>query len=167
MRKLRLILFVLSLTFLLWGVAAGRAIAQTAAPLRGVTSVQIDPTVIPDPKTVKEPSASNLVQDSLRNAFRLANIATADGAPVRAHIVLDEFTSGSTAKRVLIGLGAGRSSITCRLVLEDAQGKEIANTKLKVRGSLAWSPYEGNNTQRRQAVNSFDQRLLEEIERSK
>jgi hypothetical protein len=29
------------------------------------------------------------------------------------------------------------------------------------------SPYQGNNTQRRQAVSSFEQRLVEEIEKLK
>jgi hypothetical protein len=36
-----------------------------------------------------------------------------------------------------------------------------------VRGNLIFSPYQGNNTQRRQAVSSFEQRLLEEIEKMK
>ena len=67
----------------------------------------------------------------------------------------------------MVGLGAGRSTIDCRLVLQDAEGKEIASTRIRVRGNLMFSPYQGNNTQRRQAVNSFDQRLLEEIEKMK
>jgi hypothetical protein len=33
-----------------------------------------------------------------------------------------------------------------------------------VRGNLVWSPYQGGNTQRRQAVDNFEQKLLEEIE---
>jgi hypothetical protein len=53
------------------------------------------------------------------------------------------------------------------LVLQDAEGKELANVPIRVRGNLVWSPYQGNNTQRRQAVNSFDQRILEEIEKMK
>ena len=32
-------------------------------------------------------------------------------APIRAHIVLDEFSSGSTAKRLLVGFGSGRSTV--------------------------------------------------------
>lgn len=134
------------------------------APLQGVMAVQIDSTVVSDASKVKEPSASTLVQDSLKNAFRSANIDIAESAPIRAHIVLDEFTSGSAAKRVLVGFGAGRSSVTCRLVLEDAAGKQLSSTKIHVRGKLAFSPYEGNNTQRKQAVNSYEQKLLEQIE---
>jgi hypothetical protein len=137
---------------------------QTAGLLKGVKAVQVDPTVVSNPEKVKEPSASNLVEDSLKNAFRTANIEVAESAPIRAHIVLDEFTSGSTAKRVLIGLGAGRSSVTCHLVLQDAEGKDISDTRIHVRGNLAWSPYEGNNLQRKQAVNAYEQKLLEEIE---
>lgn len=134
------------------------------APLQGVMAVQIDSTVVSDASKVKEPSASTLVQDSLKNAFRSANIDIAESAPIRAHIVLDEFTSGSTAKRMLVGFGAGRSSVTCRLVLQDAAGKQLSSTKIHVRGKLAFSPYEGNNTQRKQAVTSYEQKLLEQIE---
>jgi hypothetical protein len=145
-------------------LSAQNSAHPTAGLLKGVKAVQVDPTIVSNPDKVKEPSAPNLVQDSLRNALRNANIDVAETAPIRAHIVLDEFTSGSTAKRVLIGLGAGRSSVTCRLVLQDAEGKEVANTKIHVRGNLAWSPYEGNNLQRKQAVNAYEQKLIEEIE---
>ena len=57
--------------------------------------------------------------------------------------------------------------MTCHLVLQDADGKELHSTKIHVRGNLVWSPYQGNNTQRRQAVTSYEQKLLEEIERMK
>ncbi len=140
--------------------------AQNAGLLKGAKTIQVDPTIVSNPDKVKEPAAPNLVQDSLKNALRTANIEIGE-APIRAHIVLDEFTSGSTAKRVLVGLGAGRSSVTCHLVFQNADGKEIANSKIHVRGNLAFSPYEGNNTQRRQAVSSFEQKLLEEIEKLK
>jgi hypothetical protein len=140
--------------------------AQNSEPLKDAKMIQVDPTIVSNPDKIKEPSAPNLVQDSLKNALRVANIEIGE-APIRAHIVLDEFTSGSTAKRVLVGLGAGRSSVTCHLVIQNAEGKEIANSKIHVRGNLAWSPYQGNNTQRRQAVTSFEQKLLEEIERLK
>ena len=71
------------------------------------------------------------------------------------------------AKRFVVGFGAGRSVVTCRLVLQDADGKELSNIKIHVRGNLAFSPCQGGNTQRRQAVSSLDQRLLEEIEKMK
>lgn len=143
------------------------ALAQTAPPLRGVKTVQIDPTVVSNPEKVKEEAAPNLVQDSLKNAFRSASIELGDSAPIRAHLILDEFTSGSMAKRFMVGMGAGRSTVTCQLVIQDAAGKELANKKIHVRGNLAFSPYQGNNTQRRQAVTSFEQRLIEEIEKMK
>jgi len=141
--------------------------AQNTPPLRGAKAVQVDPTVVSDPAKVKDESAPNLVLDSLKNALRSANFDLADTAPLRVHIILDEFTSGSMAKRFMVGMGAGRSSVTCRLVVQDAAGKELANTRIHVRGNLVFSPYEGNNTQRRQAVSSFEQRLLEEIEKMK
>ena len=71
------------------------------------------------------------------------------------------------AKRFWVGMGAGRSTVTCQLVFQDAAGKELANAKIHVRGNLVFSPYQGNNTQRRQAVSSFEQRLLEDIEKLK
>jgi hypothetical protein len=155
---------ILALSILLFCFSA---LAQTQPPLRGVKAVQVDPTVVSVPEKVKEEAAPNLVQDSLKNAFRDANIDLADSAPIRAHIILDEFTSGSMAKRFLVGMGAGRSTVTCRLVVQDAAGKELTSKRIHVRGNLAFSPYQGNNTQRRQAVTSFEQRLLEEIEKMK
>jgi len=146
---------------------ASVVLAQTVPALRGVKTVQVDPTVVSNPEKVKEEAAPNLVQDSLKNALRGANIELGDSAPIRAHLILDEFTSGSMAKRFMVGMGAGRSSVTCQLVIQDAAGKELANTKIHVRGNLAFSPYQGNNTQRRQAVSSFEQRLIEEIEKMK
>jgi len=140
--------------------------AEKPKPLAGVKTVQVDPAVVSDPQKVKEEHASNQVTDSLRNALKAANFEVGD-APVRAHIVLDEFSSGSTAKRFLVGFGAGRSTVDCRLVIQDADGKELSSTKIRVRGNLIFSPYQGNNTQRRQAVSSFEQRLLEEIEKLK
>jgi hypothetical protein len=141
--------------------------AQRVAILRDVKAVHVEPTVVRDPDKVKEDFAPNLVQDALRNALRNANFEISDAAPIKAHIVLEEFSSGSTAKRFLIGMGAGRSSVAGRLVFQDAAGKELVNVRMKVRGSLVFSSYQGGNTQRRQAVASFDQRLMEEIARLK
>ena len=131
--------------------------------LAGVKVVQVDPTVIAKPESVKEDHAANQVADSLKRALRDADFEVGE-SPIRAHIVLNEFTSGSTAKRFMIGMGAGRSTVDCNLVILDAEGKELYNKKIRVRGNLAWSSYQGGNTQRRQAVNSFEQKLLEEIE---
>jgi len=167
LRKIAQITLTVCLALVIGDVKAQNLKSSNPSPLRDVKTVQLEPTVVPNPEKVKETSAPNLVQDSLRNAFRSANIEVAESAPIRAHLVLDEFTSGSTAKRFLVGFGAGRSTIDCHLVVQDAGGKELANVSIHVRGNLVWSPYEGNNTQRRQAVNSFDQRVLEEIEKMK
>ncbi len=154
---------VLVLTLLAMFVVA---IAHAQKPLAGVKTVQVDPTVVPKAEKVKEEHAPNQVTDSLRNALKDTNFEIGE-APIRAHIVLDEFTSGSMAKRFMVGFGAGRSTIDCRLVIQDASGKELASRRIRVRGNLLFSPYQGDNTQRRQAVSSFEQRLIEEIEKLK
>jgi Domain of unknown function (DUF4410) len=161
------IVFALALLLAVGQLKAQDVATTSAGILQGVKTVQVDPTVVPNPNKVKEAYAPNLVQSSLRNAFRSAGLEIADSAPIRAHVVLDEFTSGSTAKRVLVGLGAGRSAVTCHLVLQDASGKELSNIRIRVRGNFAFSSYEGNNTQRRQAMSSMEQRFLEEIEKMK
>ena len=143
------------------------ALAQRSPILRGISAVQVDPTVIANADKVKEEFAPVLLQDSLRNALRSANFDTPATAPIRAHIVLHEFSSGSTTKRLLVGMGAGRSTVDGSLVIQDAEGKELAHVKIRVRGNLAWSSYQGGNTQRAQATNSFDRRLMEEIARLK
>jgi hypothetical protein len=155
---------LLTMTFLL--CVAADASAQRARVLRDVKAIQVDPTVVANPDKVKEDFAPTLVEDSLRNALRDANFEIGE-APVRAHVVLDEFSSGSTAKRMLVGFGAGRSTVEGRLVFQDAGGQELASVKIRVRGELLWSGYQGGNTQRRQATNAFEQRLTEEIARLK
>jgi hypothetical protein len=142
------------------------ASAQRAAVLLDVTTVQVEPTVIPDPDKVKEDFAASLVTDSLINALKESNLQVGESS-VRAHIVLEEFSSGSTAKRLLVGLGAGRSVVDGRLIFTDASGRELANVGIRVRGNLLFSSYQGGNTQRRQATNAFEQKLTEEIARLK
>jgi hypothetical protein len=142
--------------------------AEPAQILKGVKQIIVEDTIIGNKEKVKEEFAPSLVADSLRNAFRNSNIEVVEsGASLKSHIVLDEFTSGSTAKRFVVGFGAGRSTIDSRLVLQGQDGKELANVPIRVRGNLAWSSYQGGNTQRRQATNSFEQRLEEEIARMK
>jgi hypothetical protein len=67
---------------------------------------------------------------------------------------------------VLVGFGAGRSTVEGRMVFTDTKG-ELANVRIRVRGNLLFSGYQGDNTQRRQATNSFEQKLQEEIARLK
>ena len=141
--------------------------AQRVPVLRDIKAVQVNPTVVANPEKVKEDFAANLMQDSLRNALRNANFETPEAATVKAHIVLDEFSSGSTTKRLLVGMGSGRSTVDGRVVFQDADGQELANVRIRVRGNLMWSGYQGSNTQRAQATNSFDNKLMEEIARLK
>ncbi len=161
------VVIALSLLFALGELKAQDVPAPGSAILRDVKTVQVDPTVVSDANKVKEEFAANRVQSSLRSAFRSAGIEVADSAPLRAHIVLDEFSSGSTAKRFMVSFGAGRSTIACHLLLQDADGKELSNTKIRVRGGLALSSVQGNNSQRREAVASLEQKLLETIEKLK
>lgn len=143
------------------------ASAQRTPVLRDVKAVRVTDTTVPNPDKVKEDFAPTLIQDSLRNALRSANFEIAEDAPVSVHFVLDEFTSGSKAKRFLVGFGSGRSSVDGRFVVQDASGKELANVRIRVRGNLWGSGYQGNERQRQQATNALDQRFLEEIARLK
>ena len=161
---------VLSIAVMVIAVAGSLAAQQQRAQvLKGVKQVTVEDTVVGQPEKVKEDFAPTLVADSLRNALKSSNFDVVDsGASIRAHIVLDEFSSGRTVKRFLVGMGAGRSAVDGRLIFQNQEGKEIAaNVPIPVRGSLAWSSYQGGNTQRRQATNSFEQRLMEEIARLK
>lgn len=142
------------------------AFPTIAGILENVKTIQVDPTVISNPEKVKDASAADHVQESLRGAVRRADFEIGE-SPVRAHIVLDELTSGNFAERFVIGFGAGRSTVAGRMVFVDGTGKEIANVPIRVRGSLAWGAYQGGKTQRREASNSFEQRLFEEIKKLK
>jgi hypothetical protein len=123
--------------------------AQSSQLLKGVKQIAVEDTIVGNKEKVKEDFAPALVADSLRNALKGSNFEVVEsGAAVRSHVVLDEFSSG-------------------RLVFQDQTGKELANIPIRVRGNLAWSSYQGGNTQRRQATNSFEQRLSEEIARLK
>lgn len=139
---------------------------QRVTILRDVKTIQVKPTVVANPDKVKEDFAPTLVADMLRNVLRDSNFEVAD-APVSAHLVLEEFSSGSTAKRVLVGFGSGRSTVAGRLVIQDSENKELASVRIRVRGNLMFSGYQGDNTQRRQASNAFEQKLMEEIARLK
>lgn len=140
--------------------------AQRAPVVLDVTTVQVEPTVVANPDKVKDESAAKVITDSLINALRSSNLEVGESS-VRAHILLEEFSAGSAAKRVLVGFGSGRSTVAGRLIFTDASGKELANVRIQVRGNLMFSGYQGNDTQRRQASNAFDEKLVEEITRLK
>jgi hypothetical protein len=156
----RLGILVIALAFVL-PAPAEREAKAASHPLREVKVVQLESTVVSNPAKVKEDYAADMLRDNLKRALQSAGFEIGD-SPVKVHLVLDEFTSGSTAERFLVGFGAGRSAVDTRLVVSDGE-KEAATVHIKVRGNLALSPYEGGNTQRREAVNSFEQRLLEEL----
>src|SRR5688572_29450612 len=141
---------------------AGGSFAQGNAILRDVQIIQVEPTVVPNPDKVKDESAAALVEEGLKNALVRSNIEVGS-APVRAHIVLEEFTGGSAMKRFMVGFGAGRSTLDGRLVIRNADGKELANVRLRVRGNLMFSAYQDNDQQARQATSEFDEKLIEEI----
>ena len=130
-------------------------------PLHGVTIVQVESTTVSNPEKVKADYAADMLRDSLKNLLKSAGFEIGD-SPVKLHLVLDEFTSGSTAERVLIGLGAGRSTVDVRLLVSDGDN-EATSVRIRVRGNFMRSGYEGGNSQRQEAVNSFEQRLREEI----
>ena len=52
-------------------------------------------------------------------------------------------------------------------MVQGENGKELSNTRIRVRGNLAWSSYQGAERQRSQAVNAFDERLMEAIAKLK
>ena len=135
--------------------------------LENVKKIQVDPTVIEQPENVKEAVAAELVRYDLRAAVRDALFEEGD-APIRAHIVLDEFSPQGRTKR-LMDFGTGRTirTVDGRLVIQDATGKELANVKLHLQGSVAFGPDQGHSSQGRRPASDFEQRLLEEIERLK
>jgi hypothetical protein len=149
-------------------IAAFASTLPETKPLTQIRAVRMDSVVVTDSTRVKdEKTAVDLVTESLRRALRMADIEITDNAPVRAHIVLDEFTGGSQAKRTLIGFGAGRSTIDCRLVVADTAGKVLAERRIRVRGNVTWSPYQGDKTQGRQAMEKLDRQMFEEIQKLK
>lgn len=141
--------------------------AQRAAILRDVPAVHVLPTVVVKPDKVKEDFAPTLVADMLKSALEGSRLKLAEDAPIRAHIALEEFSSGSNVKRFVVGFGAGRSTVAGRLIFADVSGKELASVRLHVRGQMLFNAYQGANNQRQQATNNFEQKLREEIARLK
>jgi hypothetical protein len=155
------------LVLLLIAAASTAAYCSAGGVLENVTKIQVGPTIIAQPEKVKDAMAANLVRFDLRAALRDA-LFEEGSSPIRAHFVLDEYSPESTTKR-LMGFGTGRSinTVDGKLVIQDADGKELASVKIHVHGSVGSSPADGNNTQGRQPTSDFERRLLEEIERLK
>ena len=136
--------------------------------LKGVDTISVAPTVVTDPNKVKNPSASSAVEQALRDALAAVGLRVGE-APMRTRILLDEFTAGNAAKRTLLGFGSGRSTVLGRLVIERvdpvSDGPALATVRIKTRGRLMFSTYQGDDTQLRHAVGEFYERLAEEIAR--
>ena len=111
--------------------------------------------------------AGKLIRYDLRAAVKDAHLEEGDSS-IRAFFVLDEFSSESPARR-LIGMGSGKDTCTVdgKLVFQDADGKELANVKIHVRGSVAFSPGEGSDTSGRHTTSDLERRLSQEIEKLK
>jgi len=147
----------------------GASMAAFCSPgglLENVKKIQVDPTVVEQPDKIDNNMAPNLIRFDLRAAVKDAHLDEGD-SPIRAHFVLDGFSSESPARR-LMGIGSGRSICTVdgRLVIQDADGKELASIKIHVHGSMAYGPGPGNDA-RSQPISDFEQRLQQEIEKLK
>ena len=152
---------------LVFVAATSTAAICASAPggvLEKATKIQVDPTVVEHPENVDDGTAANLARYDLRAAVRDAHLEEGQPADILAHIVLDGFSSESRARRV-IDMGSGRSicTVDARLVFEDASGKELANIKIHVRGSVV--PVQGDAApQGREPTSDLERRLLREIE---
>lgn len=171
MRQFTRTVFVLACLALFAGFAQSQTSqssrdSHSAKPLAGVKTIQVDPTVVPSPDKVKDPNAATQVADNLKDSLKSAGIAVGD-SPLHAHLVLNEFTGGSFAKRFTVGFGAGRSTVDAELVIQDASGNEIVSRNIKTHGDARFSGYEGNKTQERQAASNFEHELTHEIEKLK
>ncbi len=143
------------------------AFCSPGGVLDKVTTIQVDPTFVEQPNSVKDPTAANLIRYNLRAAVKDSHLLEGS-SPIRTHFVLDGFTVEGTAKRAL-GLGAGKTTNTVdgKLVIQDATGKELASVKIHMRGSVAFSSGDGSDAQGRQATSDLEQRFIEEIEKLK
>jgi hypothetical protein len=145
---------------------AGAAFASGGV-LEKVTKIQVDPTVVEQPDKVDDNIAPNLVRYNLRAALRDAHLEEGD-SPIRAHMILSEYSSESSARKVL-DMGSGRSVCTVdgRLVVEDASGKELASVKIHVHGTAVFADGTAIARDGRKARSDLEQRLFQEIEKLK
>jgi len=144
--------------------ASTAAFCSPGGVLEKVTKIQVDPTVVEHPENVDSSLAGDLVRYNLRAAVKDAHFDEGD-SPVRAHFVLEKFSSEGGVKK-LTGLGTGRSTKTVdgKLIIQDPSGKELANVQIHVHGSVAFAQAQGDEAQGRHATSDFEQRLLKEIE---
>jgi hypothetical protein len=145
MRIFQVLLFVTT--------TSAAALCSPGGVLGNVKTIQVEPTIIEQSEKVKDAKAAIEEGDS----------------PIKAHFILDEFSSEGKAKRLTVDLGKGQSTSTVdgRLMIQDASGKVLASVKIHMHGSVAFSSSQGNNAQGRLATSDFEQRLTQEIERLK
>lgn len=140
---------------------------SSTRPLRDVKAVQIEPTILANPNKAKDPAAAETVERSLRRALLINEFQPADLSPSKVHIVINEFTGGSFAKRFVVGFGAGSSTVDCDLIITGEDGKQLASSHVRVRGDIMYGPYQGNAKQKAQALNKLEQALSGAIEKWK
>jgi hypothetical protein len=159
MKILGIMLFVAAASTTTYGSPGG--------VLEKVTRIRVDPTVVEQPDKVVDAVAPNLARYNLRAAVKDAHLEEGD-SPIRAHIVLDQYSTESPARKVIgFGFGSGRSVCTVdgRLVIQDADGKELASVKIHLHGTVAFSAGEGSdNTTAKHPVSDFELLLTKEIE---
>jgi len=84
------------------------ALCSPDGVLTKVTTIQVDPTVVPAGANIKDPAAANLVRFNLRAAVREAHFL--EGAsPIHAHIILNSFDTPDGKVRRALNLGTGRT----------------------------------------------------------
>lgn len=148
----------------LGAAAFAAAVCVSGGVLEKATTIQVDPTVVEHPENVDDNVAPNLVRYDLRAAVRDAHFEEGKSA-IRVHMVLDEFSSESRARKV-VAMGSGHSVCTVdgKLVFEDAGGKELASVKIHVHGSVVAVQGDAVTSQTRQAQSDLERRFLQEIE---
>ena len=153
-------------------LAAAVSTAALCAPegaLTKVTTIQVDPTVVPSDAKIADPAAANLVRFNLRAAVKEAHFLEGS-SPVHAHILLSSFTSPDGKVKRALNLGTGRMDnvVDGQLVIQDARGKPLATREIHFRGSVSFSPDEANpDPQHRQPASQFEQLLIDELQRLK
>jgi len=146
-------------------ILAVGAVAQEAPALRGVGAVKVLSTEIPKPKEVKVQGSAVAAEDALREALKASEIEITNDARVRAHLVLDKISVVGSPRRRLLGIASGRSSVQGRLVLQDADGKELLNKKLNAENSILSDP--GFTSEAENLMSELRRKIQEEIARQK
>jgi hypothetical protein len=131
--------------------------------LTRVKEIRVDPTVVEQPDKVKESVAPNLVRYNLRAAVRDSHLLEGD-SPVRAHMVLDGFSSEGPAKHVLdLDTGKNTCTVDGKLVIEDDTGKELASVPIHVHGSVDFGLPPAGDSESHQVTSDLEKRLLAAI----